>query len=70
MLSGEWGSAYVGSTRTVDGLLDFWANLLSQTSSPDLRPVDKSNIDWPLLAPLEGEEVTVVLQEMGHLLRG
>ena len=70
VLSGEWRSAHVGGARTVDGLHDFWANLLSQPSSPDLRPVEECVWDWPLLAPLAAEEVTAVLKEMGTTAPG
>ena len=65
VLSGDWRTAYLEGARTMEGLHDFWTNLLRQPSSPDLRPVDKLVADWSLLAPLAVEEVTTALKEMG-----
>ena len=65
VLSGEWRKAHDGTTRTADGLHDYWAELLAKPSDPDFRPVQApSGAVWSLLAPLTAEEVLESLNGM------
>ena len=72
VLSGEWRTAHVGGARTVDGLHEYWAKLVSQPSDPDPRSVLCGDVstDWSLLAPLAVDEVTKTLKEMGATAPG
>ncbi|CAM4574444.1 unnamed protein product [Leuciscus chuanchicus] len=67
ILEGCWKYAYLGTTVTVEHLEDFWANTMEVGSEEECQEVaEAANVHWPILAPIEVDEVTTVLRGLVH----